>query len=143
VTFFVDANVVVYSAVPSPFHDPALEVLRAIARGQVQGRTSTAVLEEVRHIELRGRLRGLHGLTQRAYDVFTPLLPVTDAIFRRSLTLETTRLGANDRLHVATCLEHGIETVVTADVDFDDVTRLRRVDPLDEGALRRLLVGTG
>jgi predicted nucleic acid-binding protein len=143
VTFFVDANVIVYSAVPGPFHEASLQVLRAVARGEAIGRTSTAVLEEVWHIELRGRLRGLDGLARRAYEIFTPLLPVTDAIFGRALALEDTRLGANDRLHAATCLELGMEGIVTADDDFEGLPGLRRIDPSDRHSLMRLLTGAG
>lgn len=47
-TFFVDANVVVYAAVPSSnYHRPCRDILRAIATGDADGRTSAAVLEEV------------------------------------------------------------------------------------------------
>jgi len=49
-------------------------------------------------------------------------------------------LGANDRMHAATCITHGIERVVSADADFDALgRRLPRVDPLDSRALKRLL----
>jgi predicted nucleic acid-binding protein len=98
-----------------------------------------AVLEELWHIE-RSRRRGrLDGLAERAYRLFTPLLPVSDEAFARALALDAPRLGANDRLHVGTCLAHGIERIVTADRGFDGVRGVRRVDPLDAAARRRLL----
>lgn len=136
----MDANVVVYSGVrDSPYREPCLEIMAAITRGEVEGRTSTAVLEEVWHIELSGRVRELDGLTARAYAILGPLLPVTDAAFRRALGLEAPALGANDRLHVATCLVHGIDLVVSADRVFDSVPEIRRVDPLDGPARSALL----
>jgi uncharacterized protein len=139
-TFFVDANVVVYSGVrDSPYREPCLEIMAAITRGEVEGRTSTAVLEEVWHIELSGRVRELDGLTARAYAILGPLLPVTDEAFRRALGLEAPALGANDRVHVATCLMHGIDLVVSADREFDSVPEIRRVDPLDGPARTALL----
>jgi hypothetical protein len=51
-TFFVDANVVAYSRLPSPYRAACLEIL---ARGEADERTSTAALEEVLHLELSGR----------------------------------------------------------------------------------------
>jgi predicted nucleic acid-binding protein len=139
-TFFVDANVVVYSGVrESPYREPCLEIMAAITRGEVEGRTSTAVLEEVWHIELSGRVRELDGLTARAYAILGPLLPVTDEAFRRALGLEAPALGANDRVHVATCLTHGIDLVLSADRGFDSVAEVRRVDPLDGPARTALL----
>ena len=138
-TFFVDANVLVYSAVPSEYREPCREILGAIARGEAAGRTSTAALEEVWYLELSGRAGALDGLTERAYTLFAPLLPVTDEAFRLALSLEAPALGPNDRLHVGTCLAHGIDIVASADAGFDRVRGVRRVDPLDTRARRRLL----
>ncbi len=138
-TFLVDANVVIYSAIESPYRAPCLELLSAIARGRAPGRLSTAILEEVWHVERSGRAGDLTGLTSRAYTAFTPLLPVTDTTFSMALSLDAPALGTNDRLHAAVCHEHSIDSIVTADADFDGVSGLRRVDPLDEPALRTLL----
>lgn len=138
-SFFVDTNIVVFAAGQSEYREPCLELLRSIAAGGSQGRTSTAVVEEAWHLELSGRAGPLPGLARRAYAVFTPLLPVTDETVDLALSLDGGTLGANDRIHLATCLEHGIETIVSADSDFDRVRGIRRVDPLDRRALRRLL----
>lgn len=138
--FFVDANVLIYSAVPSDYREPCLEILEGIVRGDAEGCTSTAALEEVWFMELSGRVGGLDGLTERALTVLTPLLSVTDEAFRLALSLEAPQLGPNDRLHVGTCIAHGIETVVSADLGFDGVRGVRRVDPLD-GPTRRSLLG--
>jgi len=139
VSFFVDANVFVYGAAPSEYRAPCLEVLAAIAWGESEGRTSTAVLEEVWHIELSGRAGRLDGLTERAYTLMAPLLAVTDDAFRLALSLEAAGLGANDRLHVATCRIHGIEAVLTADREFEGLHGVRRVDPLDDRGRLELL----
>jgi predicted nucleic acid-binding protein len=140
--FFVDAHVIVYSAVyDSPYRAPCLEVLAAIGRGDADGRVSTSVLEEVWHLELAGRMQGLDGLAARAYETFGPLLPVADEAFRRALGLDAAALGANDRLHVATCLTHGIDVVLSADGGFDSVAEVRRVDPPDGPARAALLAG--
>ncbi len=139
--FFVDTNVVVYATTDSAYAESCLAVLDAVARG-TEGRTSTAVLEEVWHLELSGRAGDLRGLARHAYGVFTPLLDVTDAIVAAALDLDTTTIGANDRIHVATCAANEIDTIVSADSGFDAVRGLRglrRVDPLDERAVRRLL----
>jgi predicted nucleic acid-binding protein len=139
VTFFVDSNVFVYSAGERDRREPCIELLRAIGSGRADGRTSTSVVEEVWHLELSGRAGPLAGLAHRAYRVFTPLLPVSDETVARALALDLERLGANDRIPVATYLENGIDTIVSADADFDSVRGLRRVDPLDGLALSLLL----
>ncbi len=138
-TFLVDANVIVYAAIPSQYRAPCLEVLAAIAAGKADGRVSTAVFEEVWHLELSGRVGPIRGLAERTYRAFTPLLPVTDDIVARALRLDAKRLGSNDRILVATALANGVDTIVSADSDFDRIRAVRRVDPLDERAITRLL----
>jgi len=138
-TFFVDANVIVYAATESEYRDPCLRVLEAVAAGEADGRTSPAVLEEVWYIERSGRAGRLDGLAARAYAVFTPLLTVTDEAFRLALALRASRLGPADRLHVGTCRSHGIEVVLSADSAYSGLRGMRRVDPLDAGGVRRVL----
>lgn len=137
-TFFVDANVILYAATQGPWREPCQRVLEAVAEG-ADGRTSPGVLEEVWCIERSGRAGSLEGLARHAYTIFTPLLAVTDEVFRLALALRAPRLGPADLLHAATCLVHGIEVILTADTSFGSVRGLRRVDPLDERALRRIL----
>jgi len=97
-------------------------------------------VEEVWHLELSGRVGDLDGLARQTFTVMTPLLAVTDEIVGVALGLEAAALGANDRIHAATCITHGIERLVSADTDFDGLgPRLGRVDPLDRRALDRLL----
>ncbi|MDW5598243.1 type II toxin-antitoxin system VapC family toxin [Conexibacter stalactiti] len=137
-TFFVDANVILYAAVPGEQQASCLRVLDAVAAG-ADGRTSVAVLEEAWHVARSGRLGDLPDLAERAYRIFTPLLPVTDEAFAAALALDESPLGANDRLHAGTCLAHGIETIVTADRGFDAAKAVRRIDPTNARAMRRLL----
>jgi predicted nucleic acid-binding protein len=68
-------------------------------------------------------------LAAGAHELFAPVLAVTDEIFARALALPHGKIGAKDRIHVATCLEYGIDRIVTADRGFDTVTGLRRIDP--------------
>ncbi|MBA2566640.1 MAG: type II toxin-antitoxin system VapC family toxin [Thermoleophilaceae bacterium] len=115
------------------------EILEAIARGDLQAGTSVAVLEEVWHLELRGRPRGLAGVTADAYRLFTPVLSVTDEILSGALALEADGLGANDRIHVATCTANGIDTIISADAAFDSIGDVRHIDPGDAAAVQRLI----
>lgn len=140
-TFFVDANVIVYAATDGPYREPCVRILEAIAAGQAGGRTSPSVLEEVWHVERSGRAGPLDGLAAHAYTVFTPLLDVTDEAFRLAMSLRSDQLGPADRVHVGTCQAHAIETIVTADAGFAGIRGLRRIDPLDGPALRRALAG--
>ncbi len=138
-TFFIDANPIVYSATEGPARDSCLRVLAAVAAGEADGRTSSAVLEEAWHVSLRQYRGELDGVVRSALTIFAPLVPVTERSFEAALGLELSALGANDRLHVGTCMVEGIETVLTADRAFDSVPGIRRVDPFDADAVEALL----
>lgn len=138
-SFFVDVNVPAYAALASARKDACARVLQAVADGAA-GRMSTAAVEELWHLELSGRLGAKAGLAARAAALFSPLIAVSEAILLAALDLEApAALGANDRVHVATCHAIGIDTIVTADAAFDAVSGLTRVDPLDEAAVAALL----
>ncbi len=137
--FFVDANVVVYSAVSCPHQQACREILHAIAAGTADGHISTAALEEVWHIELSGKAGSITGLTRRAHAIFSPLLAVTDEAFQIALSIRGGSVGSNDRLHAGTCSAYGIGVICTADAGFDTVAGLRRVDPLDQQAVSAML----
>ena len=138
-TFFVDTNVIIYAAVPGSAGGACSAVLAAISRGNAEGRTSAAVLEEVWHLELSGKAGEIAGLTEATYELFSPLLSITDDIVAKALASPSYGLGANDRIHVATCTDAGIATMLTADRGFERVTTLTRVDPLDDRELERLI----
>jgi predicted nucleic acid-binding protein len=139
VTFFVDANAIVYSASEGSARRNCLRVLGEISTGDADGRTSAAVLEEVWHVAGRGRRERGAGIVQAALEIFSPLLPVNEEALVHALSMPESKLGPNDRLHVGTCANHEIEVVLSADRAFDGVKGIRRVDPFDADAVAQLL----
>lgn len=139
-TFFIDANVLVYGAsADSKRAQACASILRAVAAQDAGGVTSTAALEEVWDLERRGRVPGLAGLTARSLEMLTPLLPITHEVFAAALGLAAPNAGTNDRLHLACCLVNEIEVIVSSDQGLDGPHGVERVDPLDDRAVMRLL----
>ena len=131
---------ILYAAVPDEGASPACQrIVDSVLGGRLSGETSTAVLEEVLHVELRSTRVDFKGVAGLAYAMFTPLLSVTDETMKLALELDVPALGANDRVHAATCRLNGIGTIVSADRGFDSVPELYRVDPLDTEAVDMLL----
>lgn len=128
---FFDTNVFVYAAGADALGERCRRLLMRVAGGEVDGATSVAVLEELWHLELSGRAPNLEGQTADTLVLMAPLLSVDEAVVRRALAIEVTGPGAMDRVHAATCLENGIEAVVSADRGFDRFDGLRRIDPSD------------
>jgi predicted nucleic acid-binding protein len=138
--FFIDTNVFIYAvAEESPYQAGATATMEALGAGRTSAVTSVTVVEELWHHEMRGRLPGLDGAAEAAFTLMRPVLTVTDEILAAAFGLKIRGLGANDRVHVATCHANGIDTVLTADRAFDAAPGLRRVDPADLGSVRELL----
>ncbi len=138
-TFFVDANAILYSAFPGAARNNCVRMLKAIAAGEAEGRTSPAVLEEVWHVSKRDFEGRLDSVVGNALTLFTPLLPVTEEALEHALSMPDSRLDTNDRLHIGTCVTNEIDTVLTADRAFDGVKGIRRVDPFDAAVIEELL----
>jgi len=139
---FVDTNVLVYAEhEDDAVAAPARALRRALAAHRLDATTSVLVVEELWHLERRHRPELAEGYAADTAELFGHLLPVTEDTLQRAFALRLPpSLGAADRVHVASCAEHGIDTIVTADVAFDDaVPGLSRVDPLDHRAVDRLL----
>jgi uncharacterized protein len=138
VTVFVDTAVPMYAAGTShALRDPSLRILQMIRRGDVDGVTSTEVVQEVVHRFLAIRRPDLaRQLATDVLDLFAPVLPITHAIMRRvpELALRYPLLAARDLVHVATCVNEGIVEIISPDRGFDAVAEVHRIDPSEFAA---------
>jgi uncharacterized protein len=142
VSFFVDTAVIMYAAGSEHrLRAPCQQLLRWVVEGGVDGVTSAEVIQEILHrFTARGDATLGAAMARHALEVFAPVLPITHEVMRRmpDLIVEHPHLAARDVVHVATCQETEIGTIVSPDRGFDTVTGLVRVDPADEQALTRL-----
>lgn len=138
-TLFIDAAVFMYAVgVPHPMRDACSTVLRRAASGQIDAVTSTEVVQEILHRYLSiGRRDAAGALAREILTAFGPVLPVTHDVMARVPDLAdryADRLAARDLVHLASCIEAGIEHIVTTDLGFDQVAEVRRVDPRELAA---------
>ena len=136
---FIDAAIIAYTRYDAPQRPACDQIMTWVAEGRLPAATSVLVIEEVWHLEHRGRPPLPAGTARLAADLFPVLLSLTPAHLRSALAADTPGLGTADRLHVAVALEAGCDVIVTTDRAFDGVPGLRRVDPLDTEACRALV----
>jgi len=131
VTVFIDSNIPMYVAGREhPHREPARRFLEKVRAGEVEGVTSTEVLQEIlyRYAALR-RL----DLAGSVYDLFVQIcpvvLPVTLADTDRARDLLPTLRGASarDAIHAAVMLNNGIQEIATFDKGFDHVPAVERM----------------
>jgi predicted nucleic acid-binding protein len=134
VTVFIDTSILMYAAGGEhPLRDPCRRIVNAIGDRSLDAATSTEVIQEILHraVAVRRADEGI-ALAGRSMDLFAPVLPITHALMRRvpDIVARYPSLDARDAVHVATCIHEGISEIVSADRGFDQVTELRRIDPL-------------
>lgn len=132
---YVDTNVFLYAiGTEHRYREPCRALVRAMAGGSLRGETSVETLQEiVHHRRRRGdpeateRGRQAMALCHAVHALESPLaLAALDLIDRHP------SLPTRDAVHAATALANGIDTVLSTDQDFDVLTSLNRVDPLDD-----------
>jgi len=132
---FLDANVFMYAAGSShPYKAPCLSILSALETGLLSAVINTEILQELlyrySHIGLTDK--GIE-LCCRVLEYPLRVLPVAEADIRLALDLltlyRTAGLRPRDAIHAATMQNNGISRIISADKDFDRLSRLERVDP--------------
>ncbi len=129
---FVDSNIPMYVAGREhPNREPARRLLARVQTGEVEGVTSTEVLQEILY-----RYTGLRrvDLARSVYELFVHVCPVVLAVTladtdrAKDLLDPKGRLGARDAIHAAVMLNNGVQTIATFDRGFEDVEGIEILD---------------
>lgn len=130
-TVFIDSNIPMYVAGrPHRHREASVRLLEAVQRNEIEGCTSTEVLQEILY---RYSALSRYDLARDVYDFFVAICPrvfdVTLADTDRARDLLTTvrGLSARDAVHAAVMLNHGIEQIATFDGGFDSVSGIHRL----------------
>lgn len=130
---FLDTAVLMYAAGANhPLRSASQRVIRMVADGTLDAAISAEVIQEILHRYLAiGRTDLGIRIARDALDLFAPVLPITHGAIDRmpDLVERYPALSARDLVHVATCLEVGIGTIVSPDRGLDVVSEVTRVDP--------------
>ena len=131
---FIDSNLPMYVAGREhPLREPARRFLERVRAGEVEGCTSTEVLQEIlyRYVGLRRP-----DLAAQVYELFVQLCPVVfpvtlaDTDRARDSVARGTSASVRDLLHAAVMLNNAVTRIASFDGGFDSVPGVRRV-PLD------------
>jgi len=132
VSVFIDSNIPMYVAgIEHPNRAPARHVLERIRSGEVEGCTSTEVLQEILY-----RYAGLARLDlgRRVYDLFLQVVPsvfpvtLADTDLARDLLDEVPGLSARDAVHAAVMRNREVSRIATFDPAFDAIRGIERLE---------------
>jgi predicted nucleic acid-binding protein len=131
----VDTNVILYAiGGPHAYAEPCRRVVALAGEGRVEMEAPVDLVQEVLHHRAR-RLgdRRQAAVEARAAASLCRLHAVEprDASHAAELFAGSERLSARDAVFAAIAFRHGLETILSADSDFDGLPDLRRLDPAD------------
>jgi hypothetical protein len=128
---FIDSNLPMYVAGRDhPLRDPARRFLARVRAAEVEGCTSTEVLQEIlyRYVGMRR-----NDLATEVYELFVGLCPVVfpvtlaDTDRARDGIRETPGASVRDLLHVAVMLNNGVSRIASFDRGFDAIGSVERL----------------
>ena len=127
---FIDSNIPMYVAGRDhPHREPARRFLARVQDGEVEGCTSTEVLQEIlfRYVGLRRA-----DLAVEVYEIFVGLcsavLPVTlaDTDRARDMVRDGVEGSVRDAVHAAVMLNNDVPLIATFDGGFDRIPGVER-----------------
>ena len=137
---FIDTNIPIYAA--GKTHEnkqPCAQVIMAMAKGEIQAISNTEVLQEIlyRHCMIKERAKGLT-MFYEFKDLLSDILPVTikEVDLAATLMKKYINIEARDAIHIATMLENDIKFICSVDKHFDNIDRIKRIEP---GQLMKLV----
>ncbi|MBI4304729.1 MAG: type II toxin-antitoxin system VapC family toxin [Chloroflexi bacterium] len=130
---FVDTNIPMYAGgSPHALREPARNVIRAIAAGTLDAVTDAEVFQEIlyRYFHIGAREQGLQIFDNFFRIMEGHVLSVTDADMAtaRELAERYPKLGPRDVVHLGVMVRQDVAEIVTADLAFDDLAEVRRID---------------
>ena len=128
---FIDTTILAHAfGGPSPERIAAQDIIMRAADDTLVLHASVEAVQEFLFHRIRRSDRGAAAEAARAVMGLCILHDFDSDILDRAIDLVTsTRLGGRDAVHVATALQHGFDSIVSSDRDFDDVPGLRRIGP--------------
>jgi predicted nucleic acid-binding protein len=131
----LDANIFIYALGRlHPYQQPCERLLAEAEANPRDYNVSVEILQEVLHV-FWARRQLPDGL--RAFDLMMKIFPEPfpierkDSLAARSILQRHPDLSPRDAIHAATVLNNGLEAIISADRAFDQVTEIRRLDPLE------------
>lgn len=142
----VDTNVILYAiGGPHPYAEPCRRILALAGEGRFEMEAPVDLVQEILH----HRTRRLGDRRQAAADARAAAalcrlhaVEPQDAEQAAELFAASSRLSARDAVFAAVALRHDLDTILSADDDFDGRSDLRRLDPADREAVSRELAAS-
>ena len=131
----LDANVAIYAVGnPHPYKEPCRRILRVADEEYHNFVTDTETLQEILHVMHRKNRSsvGFKLVTGLIWSM-RAVISIGSAEINAAIGLmrEHPQIATRDAVHAAVVQLHGLEGIISADRDFDNIRGIYRFDPLE------------
>lgn len=133
---YLDANVFLYNAMleakSSELASSSKEILIAAGEGRINAATASLTWDEIFWTVKKQLGRELAAKESAKFLEFPNLkiLKVDESTIRKAqLVVESYGMNPRDAIHVACCMENGIDRIISNDTDFDVMKLIKRIGP--------------
>ncbi len=138
----LDTNVILYAlGGPHVQAEPCRRILELAGEGNLRPEAPVDIVQEILH----HRNRRLGDRAQAGRDALGAAtlcrlhaVEPQDAREAARLFAASPRLSTRDAIFAAIATRHGLQTILSADADFDELPGLSRIDPTDTAAIAAL-----
>lgn len=144
---FLDANIPIYAAGSRhPLKEPCHQVLELVAKHSRMFVTNAEVLQELLHRYVALRMWPHPGM--QVFERFALLMrdrvePIRGADVEEAAILAGSypQLSARDLVHAAVMTRLGLTQIVSADIGFDGIAGIERLDPAKVRSWSKRVIG--
>jgi len=138
----LDTNVILYAlGGPHAQAEPCRRILELAGEGSLRPEAPVDIDQEILHHRTRRlgdrRQAGKDALAAATLCRLHAVEP-QDAREAARLFADSSRLSARDAIFAAIAIRHGLQTILSADADFDGLSGLCRIDPTHTEAIAAL-----
>lgn len=132
-SLYLDTNFFLYSANrSSPFYKDCVALIKYSSENKIRISTSCETIQEIIHLAKNTKVldKGI-STSKRAIKLTDELLPLTKEIINIYLDLAKKYKSAESRdlIHLASCIENNIDTIISQDSDFKKLKEVKAMTP--------------
>ncbi|MCD6491909.1 MAG: type II toxin-antitoxin system VapC family toxin [Candidatus Njordarchaeia archaeon] len=130
---FIDSNIFFYSIIRDrKYGNASAKIITHIYERKITATITSIILLEVANALRKYRVQSIEMKIKSIVSLPIKIFDVNTVTIREAIKLsEQYKISPYDATHAVICIRNGINTVISADKEFDKIKELERIDPLD------------
>jgi len=130
---FIDSNIFFYSIIrDQKYGEASVDIITDIYDKKLVAATTSLVLLEVANALRKYKVPQIWRRIRAILSLPVKIIEMDISTIKKAIKLaERYRMSPYDAAHIIACMDKGINTIISADKEFDKIKEIKRVDPLE------------